>query len=67
MNIDYVARNFELEDRIRDFTEDKMRKVTKFLEEPVEIRVTLEQEKHRNIADLHIAHRFGLIQAIERF
>lgn len=65
MNVDYVARNCELDDRIRDFTEKKLRKVTKFLQEPTEIRVALEIEKHRHIAELHLAHRFGVVQATE--
>ena len=65
MNIDYVARNYPLDDQIRTYTSDKLRKVAKFLEDPVEIRVTLEHEKHRYIADLHVAHRFGVIKANE--
>jgi len=65
MNIDYVARNFELDAKIRDFTADKLQKVAKFLDDPVDVRVTVEQEKHRCIADLHITHRFGIIQANE--
>lgn len=66
MNIDYVGRNVEIDDRIRSFTERKLaKKVTKFLQEPVEIRVTLETEKHRSIADLHISHKHGVLQATE--
>ena len=65
MNIDYVARNLELDTRIRDFTADKLQKVGKFLDEPVDVRVTVEQEKHRCSAELHITHRFGIIQANE--
>ena len=65
MNIDYVARNCNLDDRVRSFTEGKLQKVTKFLDEPLEIRVSMEQKKHRSIVDLHIAHRFGVIQATE--
>jgi len=65
MNIEYVARNLELHDKIRDYTADKLQKVGKFLDEPVDVRVTIEQEKHRYKADLHITHRFGLIQANE--
>lgn len=65
MNIDYVGRNFHLDDRIRDFTEDKLRKALKFIEEPAEIRVTLEVEKHRHHADIHVAHRHGVLQAAE--
>jgi putative sigma-54 modulation protein len=65
MNIEYVARNYPLDEHIRTFTEDKLEKLVKFLEEPVEIRVTLEQEKHRHIAELHVAHRRGVLQATE--
>jgi putative sigma-54 modulation protein len=65
MHIEYVARNYHLADAIRGFTEDKLHKVTKFLEEPIEVRVTLEVEKHRQIAELHIAHRHGVLQATE--
>ncbi len=65
MNIEYVARNLELDTKIREFTADKLQKVGKFLDEPVDVRVTMEQEKHRCSADLHITHRFGLIQANE--
>jgi putative sigma-54 modulation protein len=65
MNIEFVARNFTLHDDVRQFTADKLRKATKFLEEPLEVRVTLEVEKHRHMADLHIAHRYGVVQANE--
>ena len=65
MNVDYVGRNYELDDQIREHTEEKLRKLLKFLQEPVEIRVTLEQEKHRQIAELHLAHRHGVIQATD--
>lgn len=65
MNIDYVGRNAEIDDRLRSYTERKLEKVTKFLQDPVEVRVTLEIEKHRNIADLHISHKHGVLQATE--
>lgn len=65
MNIDFVARSVQLDDRIRDYASSKLRKLDKFLDEPVEIRVTLAKEKHRCSAELRVAHRFGLIQATE--
>lgn len=65
MNIEYVGRHVELNDRIRDFAEEKLEKVRKFLDEPVEARLTLEREKHRLLVDLHIAHRFGVLQGHE--
>ena len=65
MNIDFLARNLTLDDTIRDYATDKLEKVSKFLEEPVEIHVTLEREKHRAIAEVRIAHRLGVFQAAE--
>jgi putative sigma-54 modulation protein len=65
MNIDFVAHSVQLDDSIRDYTEGKLNKLTKFLDEPIEIRVSLSQERHRCLADLRVAHRFGLIQATE--
>ena len=63
MQIDYVSRNFDLDETIRDYTAGKMAKLTRFLDEPVEARVTLVQEKYRQIAELHVAHRHGVLQA----
>ncbi|NIL99722.1 MAG: ribosome-associated translation inhibitor RaiA, partial [Acidobacteria bacterium] len=65
MNIEYVSRNFQLDDRVRDYAQSKLRKVVKFLEEPVEVRLLVEQTKHRQIAEFHVAHRFGVLQATE--
>jgi putative sigma-54 modulation protein len=65
MNIEYVGRNYQIDDRMRRYTEEKLGKVAKFVQEPLEVRVTLEVEKHRHIADLHVAHRHGILQATE--
>lgn len=63
MQIDYVSRNFKLDDHLRDYAASKLGKLSRFLDEPVEVKVTLEQEKYRQIAELHVAHRHGLLQA----
>jgi len=65
MNIDFVAHSVQLDDSIRDYAQNKLSKLTKFLDEPIEIRVSLAQERHRCLAELRVAHRFGLIQAAE--
>lgn len=65
MHVEYVARHFDLTDEIRDYTEKKLIKVERFVEEPVEIRVTLEQEKHRQLAEIHLSHKHGVVQANE--
>ena len=65
MNIEYTGRNYQIDDRVRAYTEDKLQKLAKFVQEPVEIRVTLETEKHRQIAEIHVHHRLGVLQAKE--
>ena len=65
MNVEYVARHFDLDDEIRSYTEGKLRKVAKFVDDPVDVRVTLVQEKHRHIAEVKVGHRHGVIQATE--
>jgi putative sigma-54 modulation protein len=65
MNIEYVARHFDLNDQIREHSEDKLQKVLKFLEEPIEIRVTFERATHGEIVEVHAAHRHGVLQATE--
>lgn len=65
MNIEYVGRNYDVDDRVRQYAEGKLGKLDKFLHEPVEIRVTLEVEKHRQIAEVHVSHRHGVLQATD--
>jgi len=65
MHIEYVGRGYHVGDADRELAEQKLRKVVKFLDEPVEGRVTLKTEKHRQIADLHLSHRHGILQASE--
>ncbi len=66
MNVEIIARNnVQLDDRLRQLVEEKLKKVVKFLAEPIEARMTLDIEKHRHKADLHVAHRLGVVQATE--
>lgn len=65
MKIEYVARNYSPDDQVRRYTEDKLKKLLKFLEEPIEVYATLELEKHSAIADLQVSHRHGSLQARE--
>src|SRR5687767_9568502 len=65
MNIEFAARNYQLDETTRKTTAERLHKVAKFLEEPVEVHVVLEVEKHRHLAELRVAHKHGLIQAAE--
>lgn len=65
MNIEFVGRHVELTDRIRSFAEERLAKASRFLVEPVEVQVTLDNEKNRKIAELHVSHRGGALHARE--
>lgn len=65
MNIEYVGRNFQLDDEIRRHTETRLTRAVRFLQEPVEVHVTLESEKYRRRAELNVHHRHGTLQATE--
>ena len=65
MNIEYTGRNLHVDDPMREFVEQKLQKMAKFVEEPVEVRVILEVEKHRHIAEIHVTHKLGVLQSLE--
>ncbi len=62
MNVDYTARHFSLDDRTRRFASGKLKKLDKFLEEPVDIHVILEKHERRQVAELLVHHRHGSVQ-----
>lgn len=65
MNIEFVGRHVELSDRIRTFAEERLARAGRFLVEPVEVQVTLENEKNWKVAELHVSHRHGALHARE--
>ncbi|HEX5758546.1 MAG TPA: ribosome-associated translation inhibitor RaiA [Thermoanaerobaculia bacterium] len=65
MNIEYIGRNFHLDERVRKHAAEKLEKLTKFLGEPIEGHVTLETEKHRHKVEIFLTHRFGTLTATE--
>ena len=59
MVIEYVGRGFSADGSVRGYLERKLRKVLRFLDEPIEVRVVLEPEGHETVAEIHVSHRFG--------
>lgn len=60
MNIEYTGRNnLELTDDIKAYFAKKLKKLVRFLEEPVEIHLILAEEKGRQVAELNVTHRHG--------
>lgn len=65
MKIDFTGRHFTVDDSIRQYAGTKLEKLARFLDEPVDVQVILEVEKRRQIAELHVSHRHGVLQATE--
>ena len=54
MHIEFIARKVTLTDSIRQFTEKKIHKVEKYFNDILDIRVEIEQERHRHVVDVFI-------------
>ena len=65
MRIEFTGRHYHVSDRVREYSEHKLDRLARFLDEPVEIHAILENEKRRQIAELHVTHRHGVLQATE--
>src|SRR5206468_6576305 len=66
MKTEILGRNTPVDDKLRKRVEAKLGKLEKFLEEPLEARVTLIAEKHSFLAELHVTHRDGVLQGNEQ-
>ncbi len=65
MKIELTGRHYRIGERVRQHAERKLAKLDKFLDEPVDVHVILGIEKRRKIAEFHISHRHGALQATE--
>ena len=67
MKIEYFARNLTIDDGIRRYVEEKLKKLAKFLADPeaAEAHVTVEKEKHHFIVEVQVHDRFGALVAKE--
>ena len=65
MKIEFTGRHYHPGERVKAYTASKLEKLIKFLEEPVDVHVILEIEKRRQIAEFHVSHRHGVLQATE--
>jgi ribosomal subunit interface protein len=63
MIIEYVGRGSTVDDQVRSYTEEKLRKMLKFLDEPVDVHVALDAEGHDHAAEIHVGHRFGALHS----
>ena len=63
MVIEYAARGYSLDESVQRYLESKLRKVLRFLDEPIDVHAALETERHEAVAELHLTHRGGALHA----
>ena len=61
MNVEYLARQYEITPAVRDEVEEGLGKLSKILGESIKSKVILTSEKHRFIAEITIKRRRGHI------
>jgi len=65
MNIEIVGRQIDITPAIRDFTEEKLRKLEKLLDGPLDAHVVLAIEKHRHTAEIKVKSRTAVLSGQE--
>ncbi len=65
MKIDITGRQIEITPALRDFALDKLRKLEKLLDGPLEVHVVLAVEKHRHLAEIQVKSRTAVLSGAE--
>jgi putative sigma-54 modulation protein len=61
MNLEIVGRHVEITPAMRDFAWDKLRKLEKLLDGPLEVHLVLLAEKHRQQAEIQVKSRTAVL------
>ncbi len=65
MKVDITARHTEVTPALREFAEEKLHKLTKLLDDPIDAHVVLSIMKHRHIAEIQIKCRNVVLSGTE--
>jgi len=65
MKIDITGRQVEITPALRDFAVEKLRKLEKLLDGPLEVHVVLGVEKHRHVAEIQVKSRTAILSGTE--
>ena len=65
MEVDITGRQTEVTPALREFAEEKLHKLTKLLDDPIEAHVVLSIMKHRHIAEIQIKCRNIVLSGTE--
>jgi putative sigma-54 modulation protein len=65
MHIEITGRNIDVTPALREYAADKLRKLEKLLDGPLEVHVVLVVEKHRHLAEIQVKSRTAVLAGQE--
>jgi ribosome hibernation promoting factor len=65
MQLEITGRHVEITPALREFAEEKLHKLERLLDEPLEIHVVLSIEKHRQMAEIQVKCRSAVFAGAE--
>jgi putative sigma-54 modulation protein len=65
MNIEITGRHLDVTPALREFAEEKLRKLTRLLDEPLDVHIVLAIEKHRHMAEIQVKARSGIFSGAQ--
>ena len=65
MQLEITGRHVEITPALREFAEEKLHKLERLLDEPLEIHVVLSIEKHRHMAEIQVKCRSAVFAGAE--
>ena len=65
MQLDITGRHIEVTPALREFAEEKLRKLERLLDGPLEVHVVLGIEKHRHMAEIQVKSRTGIFSGTQ--
>lgn len=65
MSTEFVGRQYDIEDEIREYAQERLDGARRFAGEPVHAHVAFTAEGHRAIVDIQFTHRGGSLHASE--
>jgi putative sigma-54 modulation protein len=65
MQLDMTGRHIEITPALREFAEEKLGKLERLLDGPLEVHVVLGIEKHRHMAEIQVKSRTGVFSGTQ--
>jgi putative sigma-54 modulation protein len=65
MQLDITGRHIEITPALREFAEEKLSKLERLLDGPLEVHVVLGIEKHRHVAEIQVKSRTGVFSGTQ--